>query len=85
MSNLYLKFNESLEFVSVRLEGSGTLFIEEKRDHVDVLILELNNFIKHERPSKLIFTSHINTRLIDELQSLGIHFDNKSNKLTYKD
>lgn len=85
MSNLYLKFNESLEFVSVKLEGSGTLFIEEKREHVDLLILELSNFIKHERPSKLIFTSHINTRLINELELLGIYFDNISNKLTYND
>ena len=83
MPKLYLKFNDSFEYVKLKLEGSGTLIIDEKKEHVDVLCYELVNYIKHKHPSSLVFDGVIHQELIDMLSKSGVHYDIVSKKLTY--
>lgn len=86
MTKLHLQFNESLEYVRLKLVGGGTIIIDAfKKEHVEVLCHELVNYINHEKPSKLEFDSHYNEQLVEELQKVNIKYDKISKKLHYND
>lgn len=82
---LYLDFNPSLEYVKVKLEGSGSLVIDTmKKEHKDALNLELLNLILDYTPRALEFTSVQSGILIEILEGNNVFYDEKSKKLTYK-
>lgn len=86
MTKLHLKFNDTLEDVRLKLVGGGTIIIEAfKHEHVDVLCNELVKYIKHEKPSELVFDTVINERLVEELEKVNIKYDETSKKLNYFD
>lgn len=82
---LYLDFNPSLEFVRLKLQGGGTLTIDEmKNEHKEVLTYEIVNFILDHTPDYLKFTSNKSIHLLRILEENNVFFDENSGKLTYK-
>lgn len=86
MTKLHLQFNESMDYVRLKLVGGGTIIIDAfKQEHRDVLCKELVNYINHEKPSKLEFDTYYNNKLVNELLKINIKYDNQNNKLHYND
>lgn len=81
---LYLDFNSSLEFVTLKLQGDGTLIIDTmKKEHKDALIFEILNLILDYKPRFLYFGEVKNESLINLLKLSDISYDSTSGRLKY--